>query len=154
MIPELGATIATFAITTLWLGPCDVVYLWSCLNCFGLNFELWVQKLAELEPLAQIEVSREGLGLGLAGALEWVALLTSGVFQPRLPLSPELSHHHPPGHQGYDSCGCLALPYLLQGGAPGPVLCAGQCLQQNVLLLYLVASTFQLSILCKDPLPL
>lgn len=60
MIPELGATIATFAITTLWLGPCDVVYLWSCLNCFGLNFELWVQKLAEMEPLAQIEVSREG----------------------------------------------------------------------------------------------
>ena len=70
MIPELGATIATFAITTLWLGPCDVVYLWSCLNCFGLNFELWVQKLAEMEPIAQIEVSREGLGLGLAGALE------------------------------------------------------------------------------------
>ncbi|XP_060258098.1 protein-cysteine N-palmitoyltransferase HHAT-like protein isoform X3 [Ovis aries] len=57
VIPELGATIATFAITTLWLGPCDVVYLWSCLNCFGLNFELWVQKLAELEPLAQIETS-------------------------------------------------------------------------------------------------
>ena len=25
----------------------DIVYLWSCLNCFGLNFELWVQKLAE-----------------------------------------------------------------------------------------------------------
>ncbi|XP_070632264.1 protein-cysteine N-palmitoyltransferase HHAT-like protein isoform X2 [Bos indicus] len=57
VIPELGATIATFAITTLWLGPCDVVYLWSCLNCFGLNFELWVQKLAELEPLSQIETS-------------------------------------------------------------------------------------------------
>ena len=47
VIPELLATGATFAITTLWLGPCDVVYLWSCLNCFGLNFELWVQKLAE-----------------------------------------------------------------------------------------------------------
>ena len=47
VIPELAATGATFAITTLWLGPCDVVYLWSCLNCFGLNFELWVQKLAE-----------------------------------------------------------------------------------------------------------
>ena len=25
----------------------DIVYLWSCLNCLGLNFELWVQKLAE-----------------------------------------------------------------------------------------------------------
>lgn len=124
VIPELGATIATFAITTLWLGPCDVVYLWSCLNCFGLNFELWVQKLAELEPLAQIEVSREGLGLGLAGALEWVALLTSGVFQPHLTLSSELSHRLPPCHQGYDSsCGCLALPYLLQGRGTWPSLC-------------------------------
>ncbi|XP_047627096.1 protein-cysteine N-palmitoyltransferase HHAT-like protein isoform X3 [Phacochoerus africanus] len=57
VIPELGATVATFAITTLWLGPCDIVYLWSCLNCFGLNFELWVQKLAEWGPLAHIEAS-------------------------------------------------------------------------------------------------
>ncbi|KAF5921743.1 hypothetical protein HPG69_012914 [Diceros bicornis minor] len=57
VIPELGATVATFSITTLWLGPCDIVYLWSFLNCFGLNFELWVQKLAELGPLAQIEAS-------------------------------------------------------------------------------------------------
>ncbi|XP_066861725.1 protein-cysteine N-palmitoyltransferase HHAT-like protein isoform X1 [Kogia breviceps] len=55
VIPELAATVATFAITTLWLGPCDTVYLWSCLNCFGLNFELWVQKLAEWGPLARIE---------------------------------------------------------------------------------------------------
>ncbi|XP_032314989.1 protein-cysteine N-palmitoyltransferase HHAT-like protein isoform X3 [Camelus ferus] len=57
VIPELGATVATFAITTLWLGPCDIVYLWSCLNCFGLNFELWIQKLAVWGPLAQIEAS-------------------------------------------------------------------------------------------------
>ncbi|XP_022409494.1 protein-cysteine N-palmitoyltransferase HHAT-like protein [Delphinapterus leucas] len=57
VIPELAATVATFAITTLWLGPCDTVYLWSCLNCFGLNFELWVQKLAEWGPLARIEAS-------------------------------------------------------------------------------------------------
>uniref|UniRef100_G1T4U9 Hedgehog acyltransferase like n=1 Tax=Oryctolagus cuniculus TaxID=9986 RepID=G1T4U9_RABIT len=55
VIPELGASVATFAITTLWLGPCDIVYLWSFLNCFGLNFELWVQKLAEQRPLAGIE---------------------------------------------------------------------------------------------------
>ncbi|XP_073916192.1 protein-cysteine N-palmitoyltransferase HHAT-like protein isoform X2 [Castor canadensis] len=55
VIPELAASVATFAITTLWLGPCNIVYLWSLLNCFGLNFELWVQKLAEREPLAQIE---------------------------------------------------------------------------------------------------
>ena len=62
VIPELVATVATFAVTTLWLGPCEIVYLWSILNCFGLNFELWVQKLAEWEPLARIEVSRAGLG--------------------------------------------------------------------------------------------
>lgn len=66
MIPELVASVATFAITTLWLGPCDIVYLWSFLNCFGLNFELWVQKLAEHGPLAQVEVSRGGQGLGWA----------------------------------------------------------------------------------------
>lgn len=62
VVPELVASVATFAVTTLWLGPCEIVYLWSILNCFGLNFELWVQKLAEREPLAHIEVSREGLG--------------------------------------------------------------------------------------------
>ena len=57
VIPELGANVATFAITTLWLGPCDNAYLWSCLNCFGLNFELWVPKLAEWGSLVQIEAS-------------------------------------------------------------------------------------------------
>ncbi|XP_021503109.1 protein-cysteine N-palmitoyltransferase HHAT-like protein isoform X2 [Meriones unguiculatus] len=55
VIPELAASVATFVVTTLWLGPCDIVYLWSVLNCFGLNFELWVQKLAEHWPLAQME---------------------------------------------------------------------------------------------------
>lgn len=105
VIPELVATVATFAITSLWLGPCDIVYLWSILNCFGLNFELWVQKLAEWEPLAQIEVSTEGLGLEVAGSLEGVALLLCGGFQPRLVPSPELSHHHPPGCQD-NGLGC------------------------------------------------
>ncbi|KAM4688391.1 protein-cysteine N-palmitoyltransferase HHAT-like protein [Discoglossus pictus] len=52
---ELVATISTFAITTLWLGPCDVVYIWSFFNCFGLNFELWVQKLFQLQTFAKIE---------------------------------------------------------------------------------------------------
>lgn len=64
VIPELAASVATFVITTLWLGPCDIVYLWSVLNCFGLNFELWVQKLAEHGPLAQIEVGYKGPGPG------------------------------------------------------------------------------------------
>lgn len=125
VIPELGATVATFAITTLWLGPCDIVYLWSCLNCFGLNFELWVQKLAEWGPLAHIEVSREGLGLGIAGALEGVAPLLSRVFQPHLVPSLELFHHYPPGCQGNGSpCGYLALPTFcrVQGMCSRPFL--------------------------------
>uniref|UniRef100_A0A672I6G1 Hedgehog acyltransferase like, a n=1 Tax=Salarias fasciatus TaxID=181472 RepID=A0A672I6G1_SALFA len=52
---ELLATICTFAVTTLWLGPCDLVYLWSFFNCFGLNFELWVAKLFSLPPFSTIE---------------------------------------------------------------------------------------------------
>lgn len=49
------ATIATFAVTTLWLGPCEIVYIWSVFNCFGLNFELWVQKFFQWEPLSKLE---------------------------------------------------------------------------------------------------
>uniref|UniRef100_A0AAY4A315 Protein-cysteine N-palmitoyltransferase HHAT-like protein n=1 Tax=Denticeps clupeoides TaxID=299321 RepID=A0AAY4A315_9TELE len=52
---ELVATICTFAITTLWLGPCEIVYIWSFFNCFGLNFELWVAKLFSLPPFSTIE---------------------------------------------------------------------------------------------------
>ncbi|XP_047662377.1 hedgehog acyltransferase like, a [Tachysurus fulvidraco] len=52
---ELVATICTFGITTLWLGPCELVYIWSFFNCFGLNFELWVAKLFSLPPLSTIE---------------------------------------------------------------------------------------------------
>lgn len=54
---ELLATLCTFAVTTLWLGPCQVVYVWSVLNCFGLNFELWVAKLFSLPPFSSVEVS-------------------------------------------------------------------------------------------------
>lgn len=56
IIKELIATIATFAVTTLWLGPCEIVYIWSVFNCFGLNFELWVQKFFQWEPFAKLEV--------------------------------------------------------------------------------------------------
>ncbi|TRY53842.1 hypothetical protein DNTS_002798, partial [Danionella cerebrum] len=52
---ELVATICTFAVTTLWLGPCELVYIWSFFNCFGLNFELWVAKLFSLPPFSTIE---------------------------------------------------------------------------------------------------
>ncbi|XP_064906385.1 protein-cysteine N-palmitoyltransferase HHAT-like protein isoform X6 [Columba livia] len=55
IMKELIATIATFAVTTLWLGPCEIVYIWSVFNCFGLNFELWVQKFFQLEPFAKLE---------------------------------------------------------------------------------------------------
>lgn len=134
MIPELGATVATFAITTLWLGPCDIVYLWSFLNCFGLNFELWVQKLAEWGPLAQIEVSGEGLGQGLAGSLEGVALLLSGIFQPHLELlknpqsrtfSPQLSgcedNGSPCGYLALLSAGCGHLGQAVLVVRPSPL---------------------------------
>lgn len=93
VIPELAASVATFVVTTLWLGPCDIVYLWSVLNCFGLNFELWVQKLAEHGPLAQFEVGRKVQGwdwLGSVGSQEVVALLLPGVTQACVP-GPELS---------------------------------------------------------------
>ncbi|XP_028327773.1 hedgehog acyltransferase like, a isoform X1 [Gouania willdenowi] len=52
---ELLATICTFTITTLWLGPCELVYIWSFFNCFGLNFELWVAKLFSLPPFSTLE---------------------------------------------------------------------------------------------------
>ncbi|XP_043546756.1 hedgehog acyltransferase like, b isoform X2 [Chiloscyllium plagiosum] len=58
ILKELLATICTFLITTLWLGPETVVYIWSVCNCFGLNFELWVQKFFQLEPFASIEANQ------------------------------------------------------------------------------------------------
>ena len=54
---ELLATLGTFAITTLWLGPCELVYIWSFFNCFGLNFELWVAKFFSFPPFSTMEVS-------------------------------------------------------------------------------------------------
>ncbi|XP_014870188.1 hedgehog acyltransferase like, a isoform X3 [Poecilia latipinna] len=52
---ELLATVCTFAITTLWLGPCELVYIWSFFNCFGLNFELWVAKFFSIPPFSIME---------------------------------------------------------------------------------------------------
>lgn len=40
------------------------------------------------------------------------------------------------------------------GRGTGHALCTDQCLQQNVFLLHLVVSIFQLFLLCEDPLPL
>ncbi|XP_037313899.2 protein-cysteine N-palmitoyltransferase HHAT-like protein isoform X1 [Pungitius pungitius] len=65
---ELLATICTFAITTLWLGPCQLVYIWSFFNCFGLNFELWVAKLFSIPPFSTIEgLMGEGMSRRIRG---------------------------------------------------------------------------------------
>lgn len=114
VIPELAASVATFVVTTLWLGPCDIVYLWSVLNCFGLNFELWVQKLAECGPLAQIEVSRKIQGwdwLGSVRSQEAVALLLSGVTRHTWSLVQEvLPKPVPPARVGASPGANLGLP--------------------------------------------
>ncbi|KAJ8011461.1 hypothetical protein DPEC_G00058450 [Dallia pectoralis] len=55
IIKELVATLCTFAVTTLWLGPCEVVYIWSFCNCLGLNLELWVATLFSFPPFSTIE---------------------------------------------------------------------------------------------------
>ncbi|XP_006120672.2 protein-cysteine N-palmitoyltransferase HHAT-like protein isoform X2 [Pelodiscus sinensis] len=57
VVKELRATVSTFVVTTLWLGPCEIVYVWSVCNCFGLNFELWVQKFFQREPFASVEAN-------------------------------------------------------------------------------------------------
>lgn len=65
---ELLATICTFVITTLWLGPCELVYIWSFFNCFGLNFELWVAKFFSIPPFSTIEGAMgEAMGRRIRG---------------------------------------------------------------------------------------
>ncbi|XP_050636353.1 protein-cysteine N-palmitoyltransferase HHAT-like protein isoform X1 [Macaca thibetana thibetana] len=119
VIPELAATVATFAITTLWLGPCDIVYLWSFLNCFGLNFELWVQKLAEWGPLARIEVSREDLGLGLSGLWRAGGELGSAAGLLRLETPSQLRSNP----KAMNSCVrlCVLMAVLAAGALTQPV---------------------------------
>lgn len=56
VVEELVATLCTFGVTILWLGPCQVVLIWAFFNCFGLNFELWTAKLFSMEPFASFEV--------------------------------------------------------------------------------------------------
>ncbi|XP_006795191.1 hedgehog acyltransferase like, b [Neolamprologus brichardi] len=57
MVEELVATLCTFGITILWLGPCQVVLVWAFLNCFGLNFELWTAKFFSVEPFSSFEMA-------------------------------------------------------------------------------------------------
>ena len=63
VLKELVATLCTFGVTALWLGPSQVVLLWASLNCLGLNLELWTAKLSSMQPLASFEVGwvTEGL---------------------------------------------------------------------------------------------
>lgn len=57
VLEELVASLCTFGVTILWLGPCEVVLIWAFLNCFGLNFELWTAKFFSMEPFSSFEVS-------------------------------------------------------------------------------------------------
>lgn len=57
VVQELVASLCTFGITIIWLGPCEVVLVWAFLNCFGLNFELWMAKFFSMEPFSSFEVS-------------------------------------------------------------------------------------------------
>uniref|UniRef100_A0A668AAE0 Hedgehog acyltransferase like, b n=1 Tax=Myripristis murdjan TaxID=586833 RepID=A0A668AAE0_9TELE len=57
VLEELVATLCTFGVTILWLGPCQVVLIWAFFNCFGLNFELWTAKFFSMEPFASFEMA-------------------------------------------------------------------------------------------------
>ncbi|XP_010765452.1 hedgehog acyltransferase like, b [Notothenia coriiceps] len=56
VVEELVASLCTFGVTILWLGPCEVVLVWAFFNCFGLNFELWTAKFFAMEPFASLEI--------------------------------------------------------------------------------------------------
>ncbi|XP_017261919.1 hedgehog acyltransferase like, b isoform X2 [Kryptolebias marmoratus] len=52
---ELLATLCTYGVAVLWLGPCQAVLLWALLNCLGLNLEMWTAKLSSTEPFVSSE---------------------------------------------------------------------------------------------------
>lgn len=56
MLEELLATVCTYGVTIVWLGPRPLVLTWAFFNCFGLNFELWTAKFFAMEPFASLEV--------------------------------------------------------------------------------------------------
>lgn len=64
MLEELVATLCTYGVTIIWLGPCPAVLIWAFFNCFGLNFELWTAKFFSMEPFASLEVGFSGLPAG------------------------------------------------------------------------------------------
>ncbi|XP_060756844.1 hedgehog acyltransferase like, b isoform X3 [Neoarius graeffei] len=57
VLDELIASLCTYGIMVLWLGPGWVVLIWALFNCFGLNFELWTAKFFSTEPFFTIETA-------------------------------------------------------------------------------------------------
>ncbi|TRZ00390.1 hypothetical protein DNTS_013054 [Danionella cerebrum] len=57
IVDELIASLCTYGITALWLGPSWVVFIWAFFNCFGLNFEMWTAKFFTMEPFISIEMA-------------------------------------------------------------------------------------------------
>nr|XP_015810638.2 hedgehog acyltransferase like, b isoform X1 [Nothobranchius furzeri] len=57
VLEELLATLCTYSIVILWLGPSQVVLLWAFFNCLGLNFELWTSKVSSMEPFVSYEAA-------------------------------------------------------------------------------------------------
>lgn len=57
VVEELLATLCTFGVTIVWLGPSEEVLFWAFLNCFGLNFELWAAKFFSMEPFSSFEMA-------------------------------------------------------------------------------------------------
>nr|XP_057916323.1 hedgehog acyltransferase like, b [Doryrhamphus excisus] len=57
VLEELLATLCTYGVTILWLGPSKVVLIWAFFNCFGLNFELWAAKFFSMEPFVSFETA-------------------------------------------------------------------------------------------------
>lgn len=76
VVEELVATLCTYGVTILWLGPCEVVLIWAFFNCFGLNFELWTAKLFSMEPFVTIEV---GFSINIYNYFEFVNIFSVSI---------------------------------------------------------------------------
>ncbi|XP_052452420.1 protein-cysteine N-palmitoyltransferase HHAT-like protein isoform X2 [Carassius gibelio] len=57
VLDELIASLCTFGIAALWLGPGWVVFIWAFLNCFGRNLEFLTAKFFTMEPFISIEMA-------------------------------------------------------------------------------------------------
>uniref|UniRef100_A0A4W4GRX7 Hedgehog acyltransferase like, a n=1 Tax=Electrophorus electricus TaxID=8005 RepID=A0A4W4GRX7_ELEEL len=57
VLDELVASLCTYGIIALWLGPSWGIFIWAFFNCFGLNFEMWMAKFFSTEPFVSIEMA-------------------------------------------------------------------------------------------------